>query len=320
MWNRKGRDRRTMRRAESLERVMSVTAEWIAVDWGASRLRAFAMRGETALAEVSGDQGMGRLARDRFEPALLELIAPWLGDGATDVIACGMVGARQGWAEAPYAAVPARPLPDRPMRVPGTDTRLRVYLVAGLKQARPADVMRGEETQIAGFLAQNPGWDGVICLPGTHTKWAHVSAGEVVSFQTFMTGEMFDLLSGKSVLRHSLGAGWDRAAFDAALDITLSQPEQLAGRLFGIRASDLLDGIDGGAARARLSGLLIGAEMRAARPYWLGQRVVVIGARAMAGIYGDALRAQGVPVEIQDCNAMTLAGLVAARKMVETGA
>ena len=51
--------------------------------------------------------------------------------------------------------------------------------------------MRGEETQIAGFLALNPGWDGVICLPGTHSKWAHVSAGEVVSFQTFLTGESF---------------------------------------------------------------------------------------------------------------------------------
>ena len=58
--------------------------------------------------------------------------------------------------------------------------------------------MRGEETQIAGFLALNPKFDGVICLPGTHTKWVHISAGEIVSFRTFMTGEMFALLSQQS--------------------------------------------------------------------------------------------------------------------------
>ena len=54
--------------------------------------------------------------------------------------------------------------------------------------------MRGEETQIAGALALLPDFDGVFCLPGTHSKWAHVSAGEVVSFQTYMTGELFALL------------------------------------------------------------------------------------------------------------------------------
>jgi phosphonate metabolism protein PhnN/1,5-bisphosphokinase (PRPP-forming) len=94
--------------------------------------------------------------------------------------------------------------------------RLSVHVAPGLRQGKPADVMRGEETQIAGFLALNPNWDGVICLPGTHSKWVHISAGEVVSFQTFLTGEMFALLSQASVLRHGMqGDGWDDAAFDA---------------------------------------------------------------------------------------------------------
>ena len=66
--------------------------------------------------------------------------------------------------------------------------------------------MRGEETQIAGALSLMPGFDGVLCLPGTHSKWAQICAGEVVSFQTFMTGEMFALLSEQSVLRHGLQA------------------------------------------------------------------------------------------------------------------
>jgi 2-dehydro-3-deoxygalactonokinase len=98
---------------------------------------------------------------------------------------------------------PASPRPDA--RSGATkDPRLRVSILPGLKQAVPPDVMRGEETQIAGFLAAAPGFDGVLCLPGTHAKWVQISAEEVVSFRTFMTGELFDLLSTQSVLRHSI--------------------------------------------------------------------------------------------------------------------
>ncbi|MEX0283084.1 MAG: 2-dehydro-3-deoxygalactonokinase [Paracoccaceae bacterium] len=292
---------------------MSIKAEWIAVDWGTSHLRVWAMRGETILARAESQDGLSRLTRDQFEPALLALVTPWLGTDPVDVLACGMVGARQGWTEAPYSAVPAAPLPAAPVRVPGTDTRLRAYVVPGLKQAKPADVMRGEETQIAGFLAQNANWDGVICLPGTHTKWAHVSADEVVSFRTFMTGELFDLLGTHSILRHSVGDGWDAAAFSEAVDETLSRPEVLASRLFGLRASDLLNGPAPAAYRARLSGLLIGAELAATRPYWLGQQIAIIGAPALCETYAQALRLVGAEARIAVAEDMTLAGLSAAR-------
>jgi 2-dehydro-3-deoxygalactonokinase len=86
-----------------------MTPDWIAVDWGTSNLRAWAMDAAgRARAEAASDAGMGGLAPSGFEPALLALIGPWLAPGrVTDVVACGMVGARQGWTEAPYAAVPA---------------------------------------------------------------------------------------------------------------------------------------------------------------------------------------------------------------------
>ncbi|MFA3916256.1 2-dehydro-3-deoxygalactonokinase [Ruegeria hyattellae] len=296
---------------------MSVKAEWIAADWGTSHLRVWAMQGTRAVGEARSDKGMGRLARPEFQGALLELVADWLGEAPVDVIACGMVGARQGWVEAPYAAVPVAPLSGAPIKVPDTDPRIRAYVVPGLKQAKPADVMRGEETQIAGFLALNRDWDGVICLPGTHSKWVHVSAGEVVSFQTFMTGEMFDLLSKASVLRHSVGEGWDEDAFRESVETTLSRPETMAARLFALRASDLLEATEGSVARARLSGLLIGAELAAARAYWLGQQVALIGATGMSAIYAKALELQGVPATVADGQRMTLAGLNAARKLLE---
>ncbi len=289
--------------------------DWIAADWGTTHLRVWAMSARgTVLGQAQSDQGMGSLSRDGFEPALTALIAPF---EATTVIACGMVGSRQGWVEAPYATIPCPPLSASMVTAP-TTTGLRVHVIPGIRQNTPADVMRGEETQIAGFLALNPGWDGVICLPGTHSKWVHVSAAEVVSFQTFMTGEMFSVIGSQTVLRHSLTTeGWDDAAFRDALDDIISHPEKLAARLFAIRADGLLHGQSPAVARARLSGLLIGAELAAARPYWLGQQIAVIGAGRLAGLYVKALATLSAPATQADGERVTLAGLQAAYRLLK---
>jgi 2-dehydro-3-deoxygalactonokinase len=292
-----------------------IIPDWIAVDWGTSNLRAWAMGPDGVLAEATSDEGMGKLTRDQFEGALLRLISPWLGSGKTRVIACGMVGARQGWHEAKYRAVPCTPVAAGELTPVATaDPRLDVAIVAGLSQSKPADVMRGEETQIAGALALLPEFDGVFCLPGTHSKWVHVSAGEVVSFQTFMTGEMFALLSTQSVLRHGMASGgWDDAAFDEGLSEGISRPEKIAARLFTLRAEGLLAGLSADAARARLSGLLIGIELAAAKPYWLGQEVVLVGTEALTASYARALATQGLSARKLDATACTLSGLASAR-------
>lgn len=293
-------------------------ADWIAVDWGTSNMRAWAMSASgSVLAETSSDQGMGKLSRDGFEPALLDVIAPWIA-GPTTVLACGMVGSRQGWVEAPYGTAPCKVTPDHFSRAPCSHPDLDVRVIPGVKQTEPADVMRGEETQIAGFLANNKNWDGVICLPGTHTKWVHISADEVVSFQTFMTGEMFALLSKQSVLRHSVAAdGWDKDSFDAGLAESMARPERIAARLFSLRADGLLNDLPATSARARLSGLLIGAELAAAKPYWLGQQIAVIGAGGLSKLYVDALAAQSAPATQVKGDAITIAGLTAAYRRLK---
>jgi len=293
--------------------------DWIAVDWGTTHLRAFAMGPAGVLAEAESDDGMATLARDGYEPALMRLVAPWLAPGApVDIIACGMVGSRQGWLEAPYRDTPCAPLdPPTLVTVPLADPRLTLRLVPGLRQVRPADVMRGEETQIAGALAAMPGFDGVLCLPGTHSKWVHVSAGEVVSFQTCMTGELFALLSTQSVLRHGMaGDGWDEHSFINALSDAMSQPERFSARLFSLRAEALIAALPAAAARARLSGLLIGIELAATRPYWLGQQVVIVGAPKLAATYAAALAAQGVVARTLPAAACTIAGLAFARSSI----
>jgi 2-dehydro-3-deoxygalactonokinase len=291
--------------------------DWIAVDWGTSAVRAWALAADgTVIAARHGTQGMGGLAPDGFEPALLDLVGDALpAHGAVPVVCCGMLGSRQGWAEAPYAAVPCVPPGiDRATRVATRDPRIDVHILPGIKQDHPADVMRGEETQIAGYLAGDPGFDGVLCLPGTHTKWAHISAGEVVSFRTFMTGEIFALLSRQSVLRHGLDpAAWDDAAFATAVGDAMSRPAGFAAELFSLRAGGLLHDLSGAAATARLSGLLIGLELAGARPHWLGLAVRVVGSGRIARAYASALAEQGAPVDLVEGDDMVLNGLAAAR-------
>ena len=289
--------------------------EWIAVDWGTSNMRLWALDETGAVLDsLSSDLGMARLARDAFEPALLELIQPWISDSdtVTPVIACGMVGARQGWQEVPYEAVPCRPSIQL-SRVETQSTAVDVRICWGLKQLDPADVMRGEETQIAGLLDSAPGFEGVVCLPGTHCKWARLSKGEVAEFQSYMTGELYELLSKSSVLRFSIDPqDWSDEQFDAAVNEALAEPEKITGRLFGLRAESLVSNRPRGGSAARLSGYLLGLELASTRSYWESNEVAIIGASALAQHYQRALSLVGRAAQLLDTQEMTLAGLTAA--------
>ncbi|MCV2867499.1 2-dehydro-3-deoxygalactonokinase [Defluviimonas sp. WL0002] len=301
--------------------VSSAMVDWIAVDWQADRIAAVALgakgivgRRETREVASAGPQS--------HEAALLALIGDWLRPGGTTpVLACGALGARDGWIETPFRKVPVALDPAADLvAAPASDPRIQVWVVPGLSQERPAEVMRGEETRIAGFLAGNPDFDGVLCLAGITTKWVHVSAREVVSFRTAMTGELFACLSSHAaLLRDPERAGRDDGAFAEAVGQTLSRPERLASELFSIRAEGLLRGIAPATARARLSGLLIGAELAAMRPYWLGQQVAVIGTGDILDAYVRGLAEVGIVAETADGASMALAGLAAIRAGMRTG-
>jgi 2-dehydro-3-deoxygalactonokinase len=291
--------------------------DWIAVDWGTSNLRVWAIgAGGQVVAEASSDKGMGKLERTGFEPALLDLIGDWLPhDRKTLVVACGMVGARQGWIEVPYRQAPCRPVLSDVIGSPETrDQRLAVRVLAGIKQLAPdADVMRGEETQIAGFLSEHPTYEGTLCLPGTHTKWVQIAAGEIVRFKTVMTGELFNLLATQSVLRHSLDAAEsDKAEFAATVAAMATQADRFAERLFAIRAEGLVGSLSPARAKARLSGILIGTELVAAQGYWQNQNLTIVGNGAQAELYAEGLKALGQSPHRSEATHVTLAGLKSA--------
>ena len=286
-----------------------MTADWIAADWGTSNLRLWAMAGLEVVEMRASDRGMGAMtgAQD-FAAELARMTDGW---GALPVIACGMVGARQGWVEVPYRAVPCPATPTL-TPVPGDPGGRPVLIAGGVMQQTPPDVMRGEETQIAGVLAAQPDFDGIICLPGTHTKWVRISAAEIVNFQTVMTGEIYALLSRQSVLRFSLSDGDvdpESPAFRDALATALSQPHLAWAKLFQLRAAGLVGEPAPTQATERLSGTLIGLDLGAARANWLGQQVLIIGAPRLAALYDAALRLQGAAPVVGDADAATRAGL-----------
>ena len=330
-------------------------ADWVAVDWGTSRMRAYAIGpDDTVLHALPGGPGMGALAPDGFERVLTDALAPLLRDrGAADpleVLVCGMAGARQGWREAPYVPVPARldGLLAHAVTPPLSDARLSVRIVPGLSQAPDpargtgADVMRGEETQIIGLVAREGLEGATVCMPGTHAKWVTLAEGRVERFSTHMTGELHALLSTRSILRHSVGEDTpapDARAFEAAVAEALAARGAVLDRLFGLRAGDLL-AVPGterpGFAAARLSGLLIGAEIAVAtRPGGSGatgapadaevggdrspDAVHVVGAGALADLYVRALEIAGRTAVGHDGADLAVAGLArlrAARGMV----
>ncbi|MCA0044853.1 2-dehydro-3-deoxygalactonokinase [Celeribacter litoreus] len=288
----------------------------IAVDWGTSALRLWVLGEDgNVRAERRSDDGMGKLRAEDFEPAFLAL-ARDLIEGAehVEVVICGMAGARTGWAEAAYLPVPCQPVGKGAITVETQDKRLSVRILPGLSQTTPADVMRGEETQIVGFLSANPSFDGVLCLPGTHSKWVRIENGEVTFFQTMMTGELFALLSKSSVLRLSMddADAWSEEAFADGVQTALNAPAQSMAALFSLRAEGLLGTVPEGEARSKLSGLLIGQELAAMRGLWTAYPVALIGAKDLSARYAKALRLCGVEVKCADGDTMVLDGLRAA--------
>ncbi len=301
-----------------------VALDWIAVDWGTSRLRCWAMSAsDTVLASASSARGMGTLLPGDFEPALLECVGDWLTpDSIVPVLCCGMVGARGGWLEAPYREVPCAPAPGtEAVLVESVGTGLAVHILPGLSQVTPPDVMRGEETSVAGLMACGVD-SGLVCLPGSHSKWVRLLDGQLTQFSSSLTGEAFSALSQHTVLRLTIASDESEpdAVFAESVKEAVAQPENTLCAVFGLRPSALLDGLNPVAARSRLSGLMIGLELAGVRDYWRGADYVhVIGEPALVARYVAALDVVGTRALGHDPSQLTLLGLAAARQALRSG-
>ncbi len=294
-----------------------------AVDWGTTRLRIWLLdAGGAPLAERRSDEGMLTAAGIGFQKVLDKHLSELAAAPDLPVIMAGMVGARQGWLEAPYVETPAS-LGDtlaHAIPVPGQSRDVRI--IPGICQKDPdaPDVMRGEETQLAGFAELRGPGRHVVCMPGTHSKWVAVDDGAVTGFGTWMTGELFSVLAGNTVLKHSVGGGAlaFRPDIDAYVDgvrIGLEQAGVLTSKLFGIRAGGLLLGLSTEDAAARLSGMLIGAEIGAGSGRFPAHGpVILVGSGLMYDLYRRALDVAGIASRQADADEAVRAGLFEAAR------
>jgi 2-dehydro-3-deoxygalactonokinase len=276
----------------------------ISVDWGLSSLRCRLVdRGGAIIASRQSSTGVRAVAHRDFRAALLTVIGDWVeAHSGLPVLLSGMVGSRLGWVEAPYVACPAGldeivgallPLDvaglPRSFIVPGVK-----LLVADRTDIKRADIMRGEECEVLGCLADPSSRASLYIAPGTHSKWIAVEQDRITSFTTMMTGELFSLLSSESSLAEMVsGAAVDDDSFLAGLQLA-RQAYTTGGilpLLFRIRADGVLGRRSPPQSRGLLSGMLIGSELA----YALAERAlhgsdpVIVGDDQLAALYRRAL-------------------------------
>ena len=285
---------------------------FIAVDWGTTNRRAYAIDTEgNCIGELADDRGVLSIAAGGFETATGE-IREKLGD--RPMLLAGMIGSNRGWIEVPYVRCPAGldELAQGILRSPDGSA----VLVPGVAyEDSRVDIMRGEEVQILGAAADGEvPQDCLVCHPGTHNKWIRLEAGRIVSFRTVMTGELFNLLKAKSILSDLLSK-----QVEIGEAFLAGAREGLAGsgvtaELFETRARVLLGRMAAEDGASFISGLLIGEDVRIGLAAHPGIRVVAIGRPDLTALYAAALREAGVETEQASGERAFIAG---AKQIVE---
>ena len=270
----------------------------LAIDWGTSNRRAYLFNADGQVVKSHAD-GQGLLAVGRDFPAALASLRATMGVGDdVRVVMSGMVGSASGWVEVPYleARVPLAELPKHLAAVPG---HANTWIVPGYcTREADVDVMRGEETQLLGVVAQGQP-DGWVVLPGTHSKWVHLRGGVVQKLSTYMTGEMFAMLAANGTLSALMApAPDDDAAFVAGLD-EAKRAKPLTNALFGVRARVVTKSKPAAAARSFVSGLLIGTEFVAAHSH-AQDSISLVASHALSGRYADAAAHFGMEARVLD--------------------
>jgi 2-dehydro-3-deoxygalactonokinase len=274
----------------------------IGIDWGTTSLRAYRLGSGGAVTErVDRPGGILTVAEGGFPDALRDAVGPWLAGGERRVLLCGMVGSRQGWVEAPYLRCPAGPVEIAAATIPVPFDGAEIRLVPGLTTEDKAgipDVMRGEETKLVALAARLD--DALVCMPGTHSKWARLEADRVAGFTTHMTGEVFGALSQHTILARTSIDGPHRPEAFARGVARARQPGGLLHHLFGARTLHLMDRLEQAETRSFLSGLLIGHEIAAASAETGATQVELVGAEALTDLYAEALGLAGITVRRHD--------------------
>lgn len=284
---------------------MTIRNYLLCCDWGTTsfRLRLVNLSDYSVLAEHQSAEGVASTFKswqaagspDRFEfyaSKLKSAVGILAQTSAADLsniplIVTGMASSSIGMEEIPYASVP--------FSLDGKNASSRIFgsfngpegplmVVSGVKT--DDDVMRGEEAQLIGLIHLNKTFStgsgsSIYVFPGTHSKHMEVEEGKMIGFKTYMTGEIFNLMSEHSILKDSVAAGGDisvpanKKAFLSGVE--MSGPSGLLNSLFAVRTNQLFSKFTKEANTFFLSGLLIGAELRTLVGQTYGQITICSG-------------------------------------------
>lgn len=289
----------------------------IAIDWGSTNFRAYRMdRSGVITDRRSSAGGILRIKDGRFAEALLEQVHSWLQEGERRILLSGMIGSRQGWVETEYLHCPAGldDLATRVVRVPFAEAE--TVLIPGVMGTDPdgvPELMRGEETEAMGVLQAHDG-GGLVCLPGTHTKWITIRNYAITGFVTCMTGDVFAALRECTILSRTMMNGTQIDSDSFLRGVARSGDSGgLLHHLFSVRTLELTGGLRTEMSASYMSGLLIGHEVRASMPS--SAHVHLAGNAQLCPLYARAIEVCGgtFAIEDEDAAARGLAGI--ARRM-----
>jgi 2-dehydro-3-deoxygalactonokinase len=251
--------------------------------------------------------GVMKVPDGGFGSVLVELCGDWMQAHRIPMIASGMVGSRQGWKEAPYLSCPAT-LKQAAHQLTGLEFEHpdlgnhKVYIAPGLKcidANGQTDVMRGEETQIWG--AQLPS-SSICVLPGTHSKWIWLDGeGDFQNFKTFMTGELYSLLTQHSILGRLMeisetNVPLKKDVFLRGVTLGIAGHAEVMHTLFAARTAGLMGQLGASELPDFLSGILIGAEIGGVSLNAISQ-VHLLGEGSLCERYTLAFLQEGISVE-----------------------
>ncbi|MEP2240255.1 MAG: 2-dehydro-3-deoxygalactonokinase [Maribacter sp.] len=256
---------------------MKIPLTFISCDWGTTniRLKVIEIKSLSTLAKYSSNVGIKAVHQeylkesdirqfDYFYKTLISLIKNLPVEYQDNLIVIsGMASSSIGMLEMDYADIPFSITGNGlNWKLIAKPTSPDVLLISGVRDV--LDVMRGEETQAVGLHTMLAKYDkGVLLLPGTHSKHIYFNNNEIVRFKTFMTGELFELLSKNSILSNSVKKEhWSTNSKKEFLrGLKSGFKKELIAQLFAIRANDILNGTSKNDAFYFLSGLLIGEEL-----------------------------------------------------------
>lgn len=291
----------------------------LSCDWGTTSFRLRLVNAESGkvIGEVISDKGNSVLfnqwkentSTDRLEFYLgylkesIREIAAKITEGSDKlpVIISGMASSSIGMKELPYA--------DLPFSLDGHSAYSEwlnaerilanpILLISGVQQHD--DVMRGEEIQLMGIsslldLPEQP--ETLYILPGTHSKHISVTNNEITHFNTFMTGEVFDVIRRHSILAHAVNATGNHAmnskyseAFNKGVFKSFQTP--LLNNLFSVRINQLKNYLADDENYFYLSGLLIGSEISYLQK--TTRRIILCSSGHLQELYRIALDCAGV--------------------------